>query len=303
MNAEELEPTLLIVYRVLELTGVFLAALVGGTMARRMKFDIVGFILLAVVSSLAGGAIRDVLIGSDLVAALQHPEYVWTAMAGAAVAFVTRLRGFFWTIFHYHADMAVLGVWAVTGSTKALLHGVSPLGCVLMGVVTATGGGVLRDMMCGQVPSVLKNQQMTVIPAVVAGTLNVALYHSGYDAWGMIASPVIAFLLAMLVYWKGWYVPAREDFAPVNDAALRLRRYFGGVERQLRSAARKAEPEDVRSWRHEQMEEINAEESDLTRDEFIDVLYRAYIDSGTSGPSGAWGVSGTDEGNGRARRT
>ena len=97
---------LLTVYRVLELIGVFLAALVGGTVARTMKFDIVGFLIIAVVSALAGGALRDTLINSGLVAALDSPEYVWTAMAGAAVAFVTRLHGFFWTIFHYHADMA-----------------------------------------------------------------------------------------------------------------------------------------------------------------------------------------------------
>ncbi|WNI12654.1 trimeric intracellular cation channel family protein [Corynebacterium sp. Z-1] len=286
MSAEELEPMLLTVYRVLELIGVFLAALVGGTVARTMKFDIVGFLIIAVVSALAGGALRDTLINSGLVAALDNPEYVWTAMAGAAVAFVTRLHGFFWTIFHYHADMAILGVWAVTGSTKALLNDVSPLGCVLMGVVTATGGGILRDMMCGQVPSVLKNQQMTVIPAVVAGTLNVGLYHAGYDAWGMIVSPIVAFLLAMLVYWKGWYVPARQDFAPVNDIALSLRRSFSGVEQQLRTAARKVEPTDVRSWRHEKMEEIEDEEDGLTRDEFIDMLYRAYSRSGDDGDTG-----------------
>ncbi|WP_235933436.1 trimeric intracellular cation channel family protein [Corynebacterium qintianiae] len=315
MNATELEPMLQVVYRVLELIGVFLASLVGGTVARKMKFDIIGFILLAIVSSLAGGAMRDTLIDSGLIAALDNPEYVWTAMAGAAVAYLTRLRGFFWTIIQYHADMAVLGVWAVTGSTKALLHGVSPLGCVLMGVVTATGGSILRDMMCGQVPAVLKNQQMTVIPAVVAGTLNVVLYHSGHDAWGMIASPVVAFLLAMLVYWKGWYVPAKQDFAPVNDLAWNLRQSFSGVEKQLRKAARKAEPTEVRNWRHEKMEEIDEEENqelasiegadtgdlresptresvqdklsqDPSRDEFIDALYRAYVSTDKDSDSG-----------------
>lgn len=315
MDPNQLEPTLQVVYRVLELIGVFLAAVVGGTVARKMKFDIIGFVLIAIVSSLAGGAIRDTVIDSGLIAALANPEYVWTAMAGAAVAYLTRLRGFFWTIFQYHADMATLGVWAVTGSTKALLHDVSPLGCVLMGVVTAAGGGILRDMMCGQVPSVLKNQQMTVIPAVVAGALNVTLYHSGHDTLGMIASPIIAFLLAMLVFWKGWYVPARSDFAPVNDLAWKLRHSFSGVEEQARKAARKAEPEEVRTWRHEKMEEIEQEENqelasiegadtgdvresptresvrdklgpDPTRDEFIDALYRAFVSSDSDGSSG-----------------
>ncbi|WP_290341539.1 TRIC cation channel family protein [Corynebacterium auris] len=247
-------------YRVLELIGVYLTSLVAGTVARRMNFDIVGFALLALISSLAGGAARDVLIDTGQVAALANPEYIWVALAGAATAFVTRLRGLAWTMFQYHADMATVGVWAVTGSSKALLAGVSPLGCVLMGLLTATGGTVVRDIMIGRVPALLKNQQVMAIPAVVASVLTVVGFRLGQYDLAMIGSPIIAFAIAILIYWAGWYVPTRQDFAPVNDIARRVRRSFSGAENSARRVARDVEPGRVRRWRHNKMRQ--AEEHD-----------------------------------------
>ncbi|WP_288831460.1 TRIC cation channel family protein [uncultured Corynebacterium sp.] len=309
----EMTPTIETTYRVLELIGVFLTSLVAGTIARKMNFDIVGFLLLAIISSLAGGAVRDVLIDTGKVAALVHPEYIWVAMAGAAAAFLTRLHGFTWTMFQYHADMVTIGVWAVTGSTKALLAGVSPLGCVLMALVTATGGSVIRDMMIGRIPALLKNQQMMAIPAIIAASFNVLLYRIGHHELGMVLTPILAFAIAALVYWTGWYIPARQDFAPVNDLAWKLRQSFSGVEESARSAARTIEPDSVREWRHGKMEEIEAEEhrelgadnageptkeevkkrvgDNPSREEFIDVLYKAYLDAGGSnGPTGWQGL-------------
>lgn len=302
-------PSIEATYRTLELIGVFLTSLVAGSIARRMNFDIVGFLLLAMISSLAGGAVRDVLIDTGKVAALANPEYLWVAIAGAATAFVTRLHGFTWTMFQYHADMITIGVWAVTGSTKALLAGVSPLGCVMMALVTATGGSVIRDVMIGRIPALLKNQQMMAIPAVLAACLNVAFYRFGHHELGMILVPVLAFAVAALVYWTGWYIPARQDFAPVNDMAWKLRQSFKGVEDSAREAARTIEPDSVRKWRHGKMEEFEAEEQrergddageptsedvkkrvsdNPTREEFIDVLYRVYLDAGESNDDAGW---------------
>jgi len=299
----EMTPAIETTYRVLELIGVYLTSLVAGTVARKMNFDIVGFLVLAIISSLAGGAIRDVLIDTGKVAALEYPEYVWVAIAGAATAFVAHFHGFTWTMFQYHADMVTIGVWAVTGSTKALLAGVSPLGCVLMAVVTATGGSVIRDMMIGRIPALLKNQQSMAIPAVAAATLNVVLYRLGYHQLSMILTPVLAFVIAAIVYWMGWYIPAKQDFAPVNRVAATLRRNFQGVEESARAAARTIEPEPVREWRHEKMDEIEREEKqelaghhdtpgepvkeevkqqvsdNPSREEFIDALYNAYLDA------------------------
>ncbi|CAM4340639.1 hypothetical protein CHAD_08800 [Corynebacterium hadale] len=91
---------------------------------------------------------------------------------------------------------------------KVLLAGVYPLGCVLMALVAATGGSVIRNTMIGRIPALLKNQQIMAIPAMIAVSFNVLLYCIGHHELGMVLTPILAFAIAALVYWTGWYIPA-----------------------------------------------------------------------------------------------
>ena len=150
----DVDPLINSLYQAFDLLGVVLNGIIGGTIARRREFDIVGFVFLALFSGLAGGMIRDMLIADGAAAAISDPWYLGLACGGALVAFLIDLKGKAWELFREHGDAIILGVWSTTGCVKALTHGMPLIPCVFLGVLTAVGGGMVRDVASGQIPSI-----------------------------------------------------------------------------------------------------------------------------------------------------
>jgi uncharacterized membrane protein YeiH len=154
----------------LDMGGVFVFALSGGLVAVRKRLDVVGVIVLAWVAGLGGGTIRDVLIGAVPPVGVSD----WRQMAAAAAA------GLLTFVFHPGfgrisrfvrvLDALGLAVFAVGGSLKALGYGVTPITAVVVGVVTAVGGGMMRDVLAGQVPEVLRHE-LYAVPALLGSTI------------------------------------------------------------------------------------------------------------------------------------
>ncbi len=155
---------------VLDLVGVFVFAVSGGLVAVRKRLDLVGVLVLAWLAGLGGGMIRDVLIG------VVPPVGVsdWRQMAAAALAgaltFVLHPRFERISRLVRVLDAAGLAFFAVSGSLKALGVGVTPITAVVVGVITAVGGGALRDVLAGQVPEVLR-RELYAVPALLGSTL------------------------------------------------------------------------------------------------------------------------------------
>lgn len=150
----DVDPLINSLYQAFDLLGVVLNGIIGGTLARRREFDIVGFVFLALFSGLAGGMIRDMLIGDGAAAAISDPWYLGLACCGALIAFLIDLKGKAWELFREHGDAIILGVWSTTGCVKALTHGMPLIPCVFLGVLTAVGGGMVRDIASGEIPSI-----------------------------------------------------------------------------------------------------------------------------------------------------
>ena len=154
----------------LDLIGTFAFALSGALLGARKRMDIFGVIVLAVASGLGGGIIRDLLIGATPPVAITQWSYLATAAAAGLVGFaapaaVTRARRLV-LVF----DAVGLGLFAVSSTAKALEHGVPAVGAVVIGVITAIGGGVARDLLAGDVPAIL-HSDIYATPAAVAGII------------------------------------------------------------------------------------------------------------------------------------
>lgn len=177
----------------LDLVGVFVFALSGGLVAVKKGLDLFGVLVLAGAAALGGGVVRDVLIGSFPPVGISDWRLMCSALVAGLVTFiyhpgVERISRIVRVL-----DAAGLAVFAVGGSLKALGAGMGPLTCVIVGGVTAVGGGIIRDVLAGQVPEVLR-REMYAVPALLGSTLIVTAHH--YD----LASPVVLWGCVVLVF-------------------------------------------------------------------------------------------------------
>lgn len=198
-------PGLLLV--VLDLTGIFVFAISGGLVAVRKRLDIFGVLVLAAATGLGGGFMRDVLIGAVPPAALADWKYLAVPVVAGLAMFwfhpaVGRMERLV-TVF----DAAGLGLFCVTGALKALEYGLGPVPAALMGVMTAVGGGVVRDLLAGRVPVVLRSE-LYATPALVGASVAVAGDALGLATW-TFAIPAAALCTGwrLVAVWRGWQAP------------------------------------------------------------------------------------------------
>lgn len=202
--------------RVLDLTGVFANAVLGGVIARREKFDPVGFATLALLSGLGGGIIRDVLLQRGTPVALTDYAYVMTAFGAAALTFAVRIEGGLWDRIWPVIDALALGCWAAAGAQKTLDAGLGWLPAVLLGTITVAGGGALRDIVLRRVPAVLGGNTLYVTCAVAASAVLVVLYKLGHPTIGTVAALVMGAGMCLLARWRGWILPSADAWSPAR---------------------------------------------------------------------------------------
>lgn len=191
----------------LDLLGTFVFGLSGGTLAVRRGLDLVGVLALSVAAALAGGMIRDVLLGATPVAALADARYLLAALAAGLVAFlahplVERLGK---PVMAF--DALGLGLFAVTGCRKALAYGLDPLPALLLGVLTAVGGGAVRDLLVAEVPRVLREEIYALAALVGAGIVVLGEALGWPDAPVTLAGVAAAFVLRVVSVRRGWSAP------------------------------------------------------------------------------------------------
>lgn len=161
----------------LNLVGTFVFGLSGGLGAVRARLDLFGVVVLAAVVGLAGGITRDLLIGVPP-ATFRDWRYLAAVGAAGAVCFVARpLLERVWRGVQIF-DAVGLAVFCVTGASKALDFGVGPGQAVILGAITGIGGGMLRDVLLRQIPTVLRHE-LYAIPALLGAGVVVAAHAAG----------------------------------------------------------------------------------------------------------------------------
>lgn len=201
-----------------DLLGVFANGLLGGAVARRYQLDPVGFSVLAVVSALGGGAIRDVLLNVQPVA-LTDLRYLTVALVAAAISFLVPLEGRRWRQVFPWIDGVALGTWAVVGTQKALLADIHWFPAILLGVITACGGGVVRDMMLGNVPVILQRSELYATAAFAGGAALVLLHLMTTGPLASLGALVVGGGVCLLARKRGWMLPTEPRWP-----ASRIRR-------------------------------------------------------------------------------
>ncbi len=161
---------------VLDLVGTFAFALNGAlTAVRTVRLDIVGVITLATITAIGGGILRDLVLGAVPPATFSDWRYLTVAAIGGLLAFfLGRLLVRAETTVTV-LDAAGLSLFAVTGAVKALDYGIGPGPAIILGAVTAVGGGTIRDVLIRLVPEVL-HSGLYAVPAVIGAAI-VVLAH------------------------------------------------------------------------------------------------------------------------------
>lgn len=233
-------------FRALDLTGVFANALLGGQIARQEKLDPVGFAALAVFSGLGGGIIRDVLLQRGTPVAFTDYAYFLTAFAGAAIAFVIRVRGAAWDRLWPVIDALALGTWSAAGAQKTLLVGLGWLPAVLLGTITAVGGGAMRDIVLRRVPVVLGGNTLYATCAIAASGLTVILSNAGHPTVGLVGATVLGAGLCLVARWRRWILPDADAWSPISVVPRAVRSRLRRPGRRLDETGNPEEAEGRR---------------------------------------------------------
>ena len=193
---------------VFDLTGTLVFALEGALRAIRSELDFLGVLVLAFVTAVGGGIIRDLLIGATPPAAIRDWRYFGVAILGAtAVTFFYQWVQAIPDQLIVTLDAAGLGLFAVAGVEKALDYDMHPLMAVVMGGITGVGGGTVRDLLLAQVPSVLR-KDVYASAALAGGVVMVLLLKVKVPrALAMAVGGSACFLLRIVAVARDWNLP------------------------------------------------------------------------------------------------
>ncbi|MFB6956811.1 trimeric intracellular cation channel family protein [Streptomyces sp. NPDC056309] len=197
------------VQHTLDVVGIFVFAISGALLAVRKNFDVFGIAVLAEATALGGGLFRDIVIGAVPPAAFTDLGYFLTPLFAALVVFFLHPHMERIQTAVYVFDAAGLGLFCVAGTTKAYAYGLNLTASATLGMATAVGGGVLRDVLANDVPSLLRwDRDLYAVPAIVGATMVVLCIH--YDALNPFTSGlavITAFVLRLLAMRYHWRAP------------------------------------------------------------------------------------------------
>lgn len=200
----------------LDWLGIVAFTTSGALVASRNQMDAVGFVMLGTVTGIGGGTIRDLLLDVHPVLWMEHPEYLAVCIAVSLLVFFTahllhsRLRLLLW------ADAIGLALFATVGAERATAADAHPLVAVIMGVITACFGGIIRDLL-GQARSIVFSYEIYVTAALGAALVFVGLHHAGMEREIAVLSGVaVGFALRAGALLRGWSLPRYRPRPPRN---------------------------------------------------------------------------------------
>lgn len=205
------------VVAVLDAAAVFVFALSGALAASRAQLDIVGFLFFAALTAVGGGTVRDLLLDRTPFW-IDRPAYLLIAAVAAILIFFTahlvesRARWLTWF------DAAALSVAVPAGLAVSMTTGTGPGVAIIMGVVTGTMGGLMRDVVANEVPMVLRQGELYVTAAAAGASIGVLVAVPLGTPAALLSAAVATFLLRGGSLIFGWRLPVYKSRPPRDGA-------------------------------------------------------------------------------------
>lgn len=192
---------------VLDLAGTFVFALSGASAAFKRRLDLFGVLVLSFVAGNVGGIARDLLIGAVPPAAIRDWRYLAISLLAGAMTFYrhSAVEGVRSPVLVF--DGAGLALFAVSGTHKALAWGLDPMMAALLGMLTGIGGGMARDVLLAEIPTVLRSE-LYAVAALGGAAVVVVGYTVQLPATPvLLAGAVLCFGLRLMAIRRGWRLP------------------------------------------------------------------------------------------------
>lgn len=191
-------------FHLLNILGVFSFSVSGALSGMHKRLDPFGVLIIAFVTPLGGGTLRDLLIGHVPVSWMQDLDYCYTILFAYFFTLIFREKMSYLRRTLFLFDTVGLGVFAITGVEAGVVQHLSPIISLTLAVVTSVSGGVIRDILCNEIPVVFR-EELYAIPCLIGALIFLLLQHfqvKGDWTYFITASTVIALrLLAVRYHW------------------------------------------------------------------------------------------------------
>lgn len=212
LNEHILVSNLLVAF---DLGGTFVFALSGATAAVKHRLDLFGVLVLSFAAGNSGGIARDVMIGAVPPAAIHDWRYVAVSILAGLITFLwyRKIERLSSPVLVF--DAAGLALFAVSGAGKALAFHTGPAAATLLGMLTGIGGGMVRDVLVSEIPTVLRTELYAVAALIGAAVVVTGpMLNVGYAA-AATAGAVLCFGLRFMAMRRGWHLPIAH---PVKES-------------------------------------------------------------------------------------
>ena len=189
---------------VFDILGTLVFAISGVLTAMDKKFDLVGTIIIGMVTAVGGGTLRDLLIGETPVAWMMSNDYLIVILVAVVLAYIFKQRILRLRKSLFLFDTIGIGLYTILGLQKTLNVGLSMPMCILMGIVSASFGGVIRDVLTNEIPLIFRKEIYAT--ACLAGALVFVVLKtfSEYTTANMLLSMFVVFIIRYFAVRKGW---------------------------------------------------------------------------------------------------
>lgn len=191
----------------IDLLGTLAFAISGASKAIYYKLDWLGLLVMAIVTGVGGGVTRDLLLGSTPPLALQNPNYIMVCIAGAFLTLVVEKRFRFFMKFVLIIDALGLGFFTAVGASKAAQMESGALAIVLLAMITAAGGGLIRDILVSEIPQVLRSD-FYATAALLGGLLFLGLQNTTFSfSTQILITTFFTFIIRLIAIRQKFNLP------------------------------------------------------------------------------------------------